>query len=124
MMTRFKKEISGQLGDFWVKHAKQEVEQLVKQAKTEATVENDGAIKWNSSGNYLPDDCCEKLEYANFDFSRQATAIKRDAQFDEFVAQYRANKQAPSEEELFGMRAAFGPGATVVDVLTGEQILL
>jgi len=35
-----------------------------------------------------------------------------------------AKNHIPSGEELFEMRAAFGPGAKVVNVLTGRQIKL
>ena len=40
----------------------------------------------------------------------------------EYVA-YR-EKHGYSEEELFEMRAAFGPGEKVVNVLTGQEIQL
>ena len=123
-MTRFEKEISGQLGDFWQRHAKQEVERLVEQAKSNAVVEEDGAIFWKSNGSYIPDDYCEKLEYAGFNFSRCATAIKRDAQQQAFLAEYQKKYKEPSAEELFEMRCAFGEGSVVVDVITGAEIRL
>ena len=34
---------------------------------------------------------------------------------------YAKNYRGPSEEEQFEMRAAFGPGAQVVNVLTGHR---
>ena len=41
---------------------------------------------------------------------------------DKFLASYRANQPAePSAEEKFEMRAAFGPNADVVDVITGRK---
>jgi len=123
-MTRFQMEISGQLGDYWKKNAEKDVERLVKQAKEEATVEEDGAIRWNRSNNYLPDDCCEKLEYAGFDFSREATAVKREAQNKEFFEQYKAMKHEPTEEEMDEMRATFGAGTKVVDILSGREYQL
>lgn len=123
-MTRFEKEISGQLGEFWMKHAKEEVERLVEQAKTNATVEEDGAIRWNSSGNYIPDDCCEKLEYARFEFSREATRVKREKQTEEFITRYKAMEKEPSAEEIAEMRATFGPGTVVENILTGRRIQL
>jgi len=123
-MSRFKQEISGQLGEFWMKHAKAEVERLVEQAKTNATVEEDGAIRWNSSGNYIPDDCCEKLEYAGFDFSREATRVKREQQTEEFLVRYKAMEKEPSVEEIAEMRATFGAGTVVENLLTGRKIQL
>ena len=37
---------------------------------------------------------------------------------------YRAARRTSSAEEMAEMRAAFGEGTTVVDVLTGEKIRL
>lgn len=123
-MTRFEREISGSLGAFWKKNAEEEVKKAVAQAEKDATVEADGAIKWNSNGRYLMDDFCEKLKYAGYDFSREATAKKRDAQNEESLAEYRRNYKGLSAEELAEARAAFGEGTTVVNVLTGEKTVL
>lgn len=123
-MTRFEREISGSLGDFWKKNAQEEVKKAVAQADKEAAVEEDGAIKWKSNGRYLMDDFCEKLEYAGYAFSREATAKKRDAQNAESLAEYRRNSRGLSGEELAEARAAFGEGATVVNILTGEKTRL
>ena len=119
-MTRFQKEISGQLGDYWQASAEQDVKEAVIYADKNAIVEDDGAIKWKSNGAYIPDDFCEKLEYAGYKFSREATAIKRDVQVQKELAQYRANYTGPSDEEIAEMRAAFGEGETVVDTITGK----
>lgn len=100
------------------------MKKAVAQADTQATVEADGAIKWNSNGRYLMDDFCEKLEYAGYAFSREATAKKREAQNEESLAAYRRNHKGLGAEELAEARAAFGKGTTVVNVLTGEKMVL
>lgn len=123
-MTRFEREISGSLGAFWKKNAEEEARKAVAQADEKATVEADGAIKWDSNGRYLMDDFCEKLEYAGYAFSREATAKKRDAQNEESLAEYRRNDMGLSGEALFEARAAFGEGTTVVNVLTGKKTRL
>ena len=123
-MTRFEREISGSLGEFWKKNAEEEVRKAVAQAETQATVDADGAIRWESNGRYLMDDFCEKLEYAGYAFDREATAKKRDAQNAESLAQYRRNDRGLSGEALAEARAAFGEGATVVTILTGERTKL
>lgn len=123
-MTRFEREISGSLGAFWKKNAEEEVKKAVAQAEKDATVEADGAIRWSSNGRYLMDDLCEKLEYADYDFSREATAKKRDAQNEESLAEYRRNYKGLSAKELDEARAAFGEGTTVVNMLTGEKTKL
>lgn len=121
-MTRFEMEWRGDLGEFWKKHAHEEAERLVAQ-RDEMIVEEDGAVKWVSSGNYLPADCVEKLVFGGADWvDAEATARKRAAQNEAFLAEYRARKRVVSEEEKAEMRAAFGPGAKVVDVLSGEIV--
>lgn len=123
-MTRFEREINGSLGDFWKRNAEEEVKKAVAQADEKATVEEDGAIRWNRNGRYLMDDLCEKLEYAGYPFSREATARKRDAQNEESIAEYRRNDKGLSGEELAEARAAFGEGTVVVNVLTGRKTRL
>ncbi len=53
-----------------------------------------------------------------------ATRAAREAEVQAGLESYRASKRAPSAEEMAEMRAAFGKGATVVDILTGENIRL
>lgn len=123
-MTRFEREISGSLGAFWKKNAEEEVRKAVAKAETQATVDADGAIRWDSNGRYLMDDFCEKLEYAGYAFSREATAKKREVQDAESLAEYRRNSKGLTGEALAEARAAFGEGTTVVDVLTGRRMRL
>ena len=123
-MTRFAMEITGRLGSYWKKNAEEEMKKAVITADFHATVEADGAIKWNRNGRYLMDDLCEKLEYAGYPFSREATAGKRDAQNEESIAEYRRNHRGLSGEALAEARAAFGEGTTVVNILTGERTKL
>lgn len=123
-MTRFQQEISGLLGAYWQLSAEKEVQEAVKHASTETNVDETGAISWKSNGSYLPDDYCEKLEFAGFPFSREATRYAREAQVEVELAEYRMNRKAPSAEELREMRRAFGEGATVVDVISGATIKL
>ena len=123
-MTRFEREISGNLGEAWKKRAEREVKEAVELANRIATVEADGAIRWNTNGHYAPDDFCEKLEYAGYEFSREATRAAREAQDAAFFARYRENHRGFTGEEIEEARAAFGEGETIVNILTGEKITL
>lgn len=123
-MTRFEKEISGTLGEYWKKSAEKEVTSSVNDADNNAIVEEDGAIKWKNNGNYLMDDFCERLEYAGYNFSRSATAKKREKQNKEFIESYRNNNPGFTEEQINEMKSIFGNGTKVVDILSGEEILL
>lgn len=50
-----------------------------------------------------------------------ATCVARDRETAEFLAGYRANPPQPDAEQLHEMANAFGPGSTVVNVITGQQ---
>lgn len=123
-MTRFQQEISGHLGEYWKKEAEKEVNRSVEYADLNATVDENGAISWKSNGSYLMDDFCEKLEYAGYNFSREATKNARQLQVARELDQYRKNWKEPSAEEKEEMRATFGEGTIVVDVLSGRKIQL
>ena len=123
-MTRFAMEISGNLGEYWKKHAKEEVKRLLAQTDN-IEVEEDGAAKWISSGNYLPEEVVEKLTYGGATwFSPEATAWKRKEQTNETLKAYRARGTQDDIDFLNSARAAFGKGETIVDIITGERIAL
>lgn len=86
-MTRFMQEISGSLGTFWKEFAKEELRNLMSEVTVNAEIESDGAIRWKDTGNYIPDDYCEKLEYIGFKFSREATSNKRERQIIQMIAE-------------------------------------
>ena len=124
MITRFQKEITGELGQWWKNQAEKEVERAVREADELAIVDSNGAIRWKNNGSYLMDDFCEMLEYAGYQFSRKATAEARNIQVKKCLKDYRMNYNGTSAEELLEMRSAFGAGETVVDVITGDVITL
>jgi len=83
-----------------------------------------GAAFWNSNGNYLPADAAEKLSHTDFPFSLEETAKARDAQSTQQLEAYRRNAKVPSAEQKAEMRAAFGTGTMVCNIITGERIRL
>ena len=120
-MTRFEQEISGKLGDFWKKNAQREVDDLMKRID-QIAIEDDGAAKWKKSGNYLPEEVCEKLRYGGATwFSIEATAWKREEQTNEFLRAYRERGTQDDIDTLNEMRAAFETGTTVVDIISGQR---
>jgi hypothetical protein len=87
---------------------------------SEAYTDDGGATWcWVSNNRPVPLDACR--EYAiPCDFFAQKAA--ESAHLDAFMAAYRASQPAtPSPEEQFELRAAFGSGKTVVDVVTGRR---
>jgi len=89
-----------------------------------ATVTSDGVYRWISNGAVIPLDVLEEAGYEITEAHRAA----RDRDVDEAIAAYRKARASMTDEEraeeLAEMRAAFGPGETVVDVLSGERFEL
>ena len=124
-MTRFQQELSGSLGAFWKRNAEQEIERMQSRVDNDEIRTNmNGAAFWNSNGNYLPSDAAEKLAYTDFPFSLEETAKARTAQTAQQLEAYRRNAKPASAEEKAEMRAAFGTGTTVCNIITGERIRL
>lgn len=90
----------------------------------------DGSVyRWASNGR-IPPTTKDELEYGfdklpGYDVATQTDV--RDRETAAFFAQYReAQRKAgpPSGEHLAEMRNAFGPGAVVVDVISGRRTQL
>lgn len=122
MRTRFMAELSGELGDFWKKRAEEELDRVRNDlANGEITIDGNGVAR-NCIGRVLMDDMVEKVALLTDAIDAKATRAEYDKETDAFLAEYRERMKnyKPSEEELFEMRAAFGPGETVVNVFTGQ----
>lgn len=123
-MTRFQRELSGELGEFWKKHAEEELDKVrAKLEEGKITIDAKGVAR-NCIGRGLMDDLLEQLSMVTDKVNVEATRAAREAENAVFLAEYRARSKSPSAEELVEMRAAFGPGATVTDVITGEKITI
>ena len=98
-----------------------------EQVEEQANIDANGVVTWKSNGNVPFDDMLEgAIAQGAKGINLEACRKERKRQNDEFFARYREaqkNRQ-PSAEEMFEMRAAFGPGAEVVDVITGRKIKL
>ena len=126
-MTRFEANLQGRFGEFWKQDAQRQIKDMQVRADAgEILTDAEGGAYWKRSGNYIPADCAEMLSYTTFDFSMEATQAGREKQTAESIARYRkqqANRRISAEERA-EMQAAFGKGATVVDIITGQTIRL
>lgn len=123
-MTRFQRELSGELGAFWQRQAEAELAKVKTELENgEITIDETGVAR-NCIGRILMDDLLEKLLLVTDEADGTATRAARAAEVKTELDAYRKAKKAPSREELAEMRSAFGDGTTVVDVLTGETIKL
>lgn len=80
--------------------------------------EKDGIWYWCSNNNPVPMDAAEDYQIP-IDKQKQEEALSKH--YDAVLTRYRQNYTGPSLEEQFEMRAAFGPGTEVVDVITGHK---
>lgn len=100
----------------------------VREAQSAIRVQTDATgpicYRWKASDNCVPNDVM-RIAYAFGIVSYPAvevTAATRAEDTRQFVAQYRAAQaeQPIGAEQRVEARAAFGPGATVVDVISGR----
>ena len=126
-MTRFARELSGELGAYWAENAKKEVRKMEeRQINGEIFFGADGVVRWMSNNRVMPKDCREILSHTVYRdlFNEDASRAAEEAETAAFLDSYRKSYKGPSEEEKAEMRAAFGTGSTVVNVITGERIRL
>jgi hypothetical protein len=96
---------------------------LIDRFFTNATV-TDGVPRWNSSDQIPPRDIIALWDSQDLPFDYEATLAAYEADLAASLAAYRANPPQLSEETLAEMRAEFGPGEVVVDVITGVRTQL
>lgn len=78
-----------------------------------------GVLYWRANGAVVPPHVYKDAELDCP--AAQRTAYEKQERA--FIAEYRRvqGKRKPSAEEMHEMRAAFGPGKTLVNVLTGRR---
>lgn len=123
-MTRFQKELSGELGAYWEKEAQKELERVKADLQVGKITIDENGVARNCIGRVLMSDMLEKLAMVTDKVSVEATTAARDKEVSESLAEYRKNARPVSEEERMEMQAAFGKGTTVVNILTGEKTKL
>ena len=122
-MTRFEKELSGALGNGWKASAERELEKVRKEFEEGKITVDENGVARNCIGRILMDDMLEKLTYITDTVDEEATKAARAEEVSRSLEAYRKNHRT-SEEEKAEMRAAFGTGNTVVNIITGERIRL
>ena len=123
-MTRFEQDYQGLNGPYWKAAAEQKIEDLKARMDFEIRTNISGGAFWLSNGRYLPEEVALALSFTDFPFSLEETRRARKEQERLSLERYRATYTGPTEEELYEMRAAFGAGEIIRNVLTGEEIRL
>ena len=123
-MTRFEQELSGALGEFWKKEAEKELARVKAEFEAGQITIDEAGVARNRIGRVLMDDMLEKLLMITDKVNAEATKAARKAEVSESIKAYKEfrEREGYSEEEKREMRAAFGPGTKVVDILSGQTI--
>ena len=123
-MTRLQRELSGELGEFWKKDAEKRIEKVRHEyADGIITIDDNGVVR-NRIGRACSDELVELVQMVTYKADADATKVAREEEAAASLERYRNRNRNPSAEEMFEMRAAFGEGTTVVDVVTGKTIKL
>lgn len=97
-----------------------EAQRVAQELRTEATI-SQGVIRWNSNNQVPPADCVALAAHIGLPVDVVASTAARDADTSAFLAAYRKRQpRRASAEERAEMRAAFGRGTKVVNVITGR----
>ena len=120
-MTRFEKELSGALGAYWKQSAEKELEKVREELEQGLITIDENGVARNRIGRVLMSDMLEKLTYVTDAVDAEATRAAREEEQRKFIEDYRANAKPATEEQLNEMRAAFGTGKTLVNILTGQK---
>ena len=120
-MTRFEKELSGALGAYWKQSAEKELEKVREELEQGLITIDGNGVARNRIGRVLMSDMLEKLTYVTDAVNPEATMAAREEENAKAIEEYRRNARPATEEELDEMRAAFGRGRTVVNIITGQR---
>jgi hypothetical protein len=113
--------------DGWVPDLKQAVEKFANAYISEGDFPTD-VVRWQSNDSIPPKDILWTWfqMYLIDEETFEGSLATSDDETAAFLADYREARKGyrPSAEEMFEMRAAFGEGETVVDVVTGQEFKL
>jgi hypothetical protein len=90
-------------------------------------IERDGVARWSGVNRVIPADIIKEFFIDQVPtFNKEATDKARAKETAAAVAAYRVAMAGhkPSDEEMYEMRAAFGRGTRVVNIITGRQTQL
>lgn len=94
-----------------------DAKRLAEQLLTEASMKL-GVLRWNSNGGVPPQDVVELADHIGIPVDHAACDSARTADIRAFLQAYRAD---PPKPDLGEMRAAFGAGARVTNIITGQS---
>jgi len=102
-----------------------EDEQNLSKFETDAQVDTNGIVRWKSNGRIPFSDMLVLWHQSGKKFNLELSILVRKAEDAQIINRFRAKQAARTPEQIreerAQARAAFGPGTTVVNALTGER---
>ena len=107
-------------------HTFREISDRMTNDFTEKAYVSAGVVRWLSNDRVPPMDILEFWKLIGKSFDLELSSQVREKENAEYLEAYkqRIMNVEPNQEELFEMRAAFGNGTTVIDVITKKEIKL
>ena len=114
----------------FVTNQKLDVLNIIKQIKDQVYIK-DYVAYWKSNSRIIPKEYAYLMTYMEIEINGKFINLKKHLAMEKEESQKTLEKISKeqmnhkySDEEIFEMQAAFGEGATVVNILTGEKIKL
>lgn len=105
---------------------RQDSERLAAQFYSDTYKDSNYVLRWKSNDRVPPQEVLDFWKYIGkrFNMSKSITARNRESKrsIEQYKKSMRNHKY--SEEELSEMRAVYGKGEVIVDIITGEKIKL
>lgn len=93
-----------------------------------ARIDEDGIVRWKSNDSVPFPDMLYDFRHLGFidETTERRSTETRNHESGLAIERYRKQRaeHGYSDEEMFEMRAAFGPGEEVIDILTGKKFVL
>jgi len=96
-------------------------EKAIEEFNENAMVDEDGIVRWKSNDRVPPSDCLGQWEGLKLSFNYVGSVLTGKEETRAAIAAYRANPPELDAETRSEMRAEFGEGATVIDIITGRR---
>lgn len=119
MKSRFFKEISGELGNFWKKSAEKELDELKEELNKGEIIIDENGIARNYIGNVVMDDLAEKISFISNKINLNNTRQARKAEVFRELKNYHPTYTV---EDLIEIKNVFGENTKVIDIINGKQI--
>ena len=97
-MTRFQRELNGELGAYWKREAEKELERVKTDLQAGKITIDENGVARNCIGRVLMSDMLEKLVMVTDKASVEATTAAREQEVEESLAEYRKNARPATEE--------------------------